>query len=148
MALTGLSSHAARIGGYNVPEELMIDPCYAVRPDHKAYTSADSPVTLTLTLSGILIEATSGDITFNLPNISSVGACVKYRFISGARGQTITIDPGSSDKIVGGNKYGTGDVTDGGALTWITKGPGEFIELQSGTDWNVQAVYAYSWVVA
>lgn len=125
---------------------ILNDPCYKSQGDAISYTSADSPVTLTAALSGQVIYAASGDITFNLPACGTVGASVRYTFVSGAAGQTITINPNSSDKILGGGKDFT--AIDGGALTWTTAGAGEYIDMQSGTDFMIQRIRAYSWSVA
>lgn len=124
----------------------LVDPAYTSDADYKIYTSADSPVTLSLALSGQLLVAESGNITFNLPACGTVGAGVRYTIVSGAAGQTITIDPNASDKILGGGKDFS--AVDGGALTWITAGPREFVDLTSGTDFNIQRIRAYSWSVA
>lgn len=126
--------------------EGFMDPSYHYSVDHLSYSSSDSPVTLSLALSGTLIYVSSGNVEFDLPAIATVGAGVRFRFVSGAAGQTITIDPGNSDKILGGGKDFA--AVDGGALTWITAGPNEFVEILSGTDWNIQGIRAYSWSVA
>lgn len=146
-ATSGSSSLiAASIGSEMFHHGILNDPCYKAQGDAISYTSADSPVTLTAALSGQVIYAKSGDITFNLPACGTVGASVRYTFVSGAAGQTITIDPNASDKILGGGKDFT--AIDGGALTWITAGPGEYIDMQSGTDFMIQRIRAYSWSVA
>lgn len=122
------------------------DPAYSLQGDAIKYTSANSPVTLTAALSGQTIIAVSGNITFNLPACGTVGAGVRYTIVSGAAGQTITIDPNASDKILGGGKDFS--QIDGGALTWITADACEFVDLISGTDFMIQRIRAYSWSVA
>lgn len=128
-------------GGY---AGLICDPCYVYPVDQIPKAAS---ATLTLAESGTLIPV-SATATLTLPDISTVGAGVRYRFRPTKSGIVITIDPGASDKIVGGGKYGTADVTDGGAMTWTVNHDDEFVELLSGTDWNIQAIHAYSWVVA
>lgn len=124
----------------------VFDPAYQALGDAIIYTSADSPVTLTAALSGQTIMAGSGNITFNLPACGTVGAGVRFTIVSGASGQTITIDPNASDKILGGGKDFS--QIDGGALTWITAGPREYVDLISGTDFMIQRIRAHSWSVA
>jgi hypothetical protein len=122
---------------------LLHDPCYVYAVDQIPKSAS---ATLTLAESGTLIPV-SATATLTLPAISVVGAGVRYRFRPTTTGIVITIDPNASDKIVGGGKYDTADVTDGGALTWTVAHDDEFIEILSGTDWNIQAVHAFSWVV-
>lgn len=146
-ATSGSTSNDAAVAqSFHVDPAGFFDPAYQSTGDSIRYTSADSPVTLTAALSGQTIMAASGNITFNLPACGTVGASVRYTIVSGEAGQTITIDPNASDKILGGGKDFT--AVDGGALTWITAGAREFVDLVSGTDFMIQRIRAYSWSVA
>lgn len=129
-------SHGADVHG------LLADPCYVLEVDQ---VSKSASATLTLAESGTLINV-SATATLTLPAISVVGAGVRYRFRPTVTGIVITIDPNAADKIVGGGKDFSS--VDGGALTWTVQHDDEFLEILSGTDWNIQAVHAYSWSVA